>query len=282
MKKITLILVLLSFGITNSGYSQGKLDIAEKSLSKRESNNTSRNDSRSGSDDNYESTDWGDMFIVAELGLFAAEAFLYATYFTAIETPMEAEHRATGARITKYPYLNSKIGNYAYDSGENTTQFRATISNRYIIENQKLYGNHLNADLRFLERIGFEADYLQLWEDNTNFGVNTLAIFTAMAKYHRVRTEKFNAWWGVGTTYVGGEVDEFGFAYGVGAELFFAKPLSIETNFYGAYINQRPVNRLSALLNYHYKRLKFSGGYEHLRIGSLDLSTFSGGMGVSF
>ncbi len=58
-----------------------------------------------------------------------------------------------------------------------------------------------------------------------------------MAKYNRVRTERFNAWWGLGTAYVDGDVNELGFTYGLGAELFFIKPLSVESNFNQTLIN---------------------------------------------
>ncbi len=272
---------LLFFLVFQIHYGQSKLEKAEESLTKKE-NRGSRSDSRSRSYDSDDSSDFGDSFIAEELAYLFAEICLYATYYTIIETPIEMEYRGSTAAITKYPYLDSLKGNYSYDWGEGTTGFRTTISNRFIAENNKLYGNHFNVDMRFLGRIGLEVDYLQLWEENTNFGNSSLAIFTAMAKYHRVRTQRFNAWWGLGATYVGGEVEELGFAYGLGAELFFAKPFSLETNFYGAFINQRSVNKFTALLNYHYDRFKFSGGYEHLKIGSPDFSTFSVGVGVSF
>ncbi len=261
-------------------YSQGELEIAEESLTKKEENN--RRTTRSRSYDSDDSSDWGDSFLAEELSLLFAEIILYITYYTIVETPIEEEYKASTAVITKHPYLDSLKGNYAYDWGENTTVFKTTFSNRFIAENNKRFGNHLNSDMRFFGRFGLEVNYLQLWEENTNFGNNSLAIFTTMAKYHRVRTERFNAWWGLGTTYVGGEVDEFGFAYGFGAEFFFVKPFSLESNFNGSFINQGSVNKFNALLNYHSNRYKFSGGYEHLKIGSVDLSTFSAGIGVSF
>ncbi len=279
MKQATLC-VLLLFTTCYLGYSQGKLEKAEESLTKKEENR--RNTSRSRSRDSFNSSDSEDSYLSDEFFGIFIELFLGITYYTTFESYWERDHRASYASITKYPYYNSKKGNYAYDWGDDTTVFGTTISNRFIVENQKLYGNHLNIDMRFLKRVGLEADYLQLWEDNTNFGDNSLAIFTAMAKYHRVRTERFDAWWGLGATYVDGEVKELGFTYGLGAELFFARPLSLEASFNQAFINGETVNTFNALLNYHYKRLTFSGGYEHLKIGDPDFSMFSVGVGVSF
>ena len=56
--------------------------------------------------------------------------------------------------------------------------------------------------------MSLETDYLQLWEENNNFGNNSLAFYTTLIKYNRVRTEKFNAWWGLGATYVDGNIDD--------------------------------------------------------------------------
>ncbi|GAA4273406.1 hypothetical protein U6A24_19450 [Aquimarina gracilis] len=278
MKRATLLFttLVLSFNITQA---QGKLEKAEESLAKKEQRNN-RN-SRSGNNDNDD--DFSENNFLAEtFGALLVEAVLYTSYYTIIEIPIETEYAASTASITKYPYFNATKGNYAYEWGEDTQVFRTTLSSRFISENSKLYGNHMNLDMRFLQRAGLEIDYLQLWEENTNFGSNSLAIYTALGKYHRVRTERFNAWWGLGAAYVDGEIDEWGFTYGLGAELFFTKPFSLETTFNQTFINEETVNKFTILLNYHVNRYKVSGGYEHLKIGSLDLSTFSVGVGVSF
>jgi hypothetical protein len=135
--------------------------------------------------------------------------------------------------------------------------------------------------MKFLKRWGLELDYLQLWEERVNSENNALAIYTALAKYHRVRTERFNAWWGLGAAYVDGNVNELGFTYGLGVEWFFVKPLSLESNFNQTLINNHSVNKFNALLNYHKKQYKFTAGYEHLKIGSVGFSNVSLGVGVT-
>ncbi len=260
----------------NSIQGQGKLEKAEESLTKKERANY--NNSRSYDDDDYDD----DSVLADTFGSLIVDLVLYLSYYTIVETPIENEYRASNASITRYPYLNSKKGNYAYDWGDDTKPFRATLSNRYISENNKLYGNHLNLNMRFLKRAGLEVDYLQLWEENTNFGNNTLAIYSAIGKYHRIRTERFDAWWGLGATYVDGAVDEFGFTYALGAEWFFVKPFSLEANFNQTFINDNTVNKLPVILNYHVNRYKFSGGYQYLKIGSQSFSTFFAGIGISF
>ncbi len=271
------ILFLFSLFIIISSYSfgQGKLKKAEKGLHKSSNYYSSSTQSRTSSSSSYDDTSlWGGLsMVIIEMGL-------YATYYGLIESPVERQHFASNAFITKYPYHSSNRGNYAYNWNEDTNLSRITLTNRFIAENNELYGNHINADFRFLKRGSIEADYLQLWENNTFFGDNSLAIFTFLAKYHRVRTEKFNAYWGIGATYVAGDVEELGFTYGIGAEYFFAKPLSVELNYNQSLINTRSSDKLNALLNYHVNQFKVTGGYEYLRIGGVDFSTFSVGLGI--
>ena len=192
------------------------------------------------------------------------------------------EHKSSNALLTKHPYTNTNTGNYSYTWNEDSKTFTTSISNRFIFETNRVYGNHLNVNMRFLKRFGLEIDYLQLWEENTNFDNNTLAIYTVLAKYNRVRTERFNAYWGLGAAYVDGDVDELGFTYGLGAELFFMKPFSIESNFNQTLINSNSIDKFNALLNYHRKQYKFTLGYEHLKIGDVGISNFTAGVGVSF
>ncbi|WP_298310795.1 outer membrane beta-barrel protein [uncultured Aquimarina sp.] len=267
-------ILFLSF-FTFQANSQGKLEKAEKGLSQNNNYYSSAPNSRTSSSSSYEDNSlWGGLAMVfIEIGL-------YATYYGLIESPTEKEHRASEAFITKYPYHSSNRGNYAYNWDGDTNLSRITLTNRFIAENNELYGNHINADFRFLKRVSIEADYLQLWENNTFFGDNSLATFTFLAKYHRVRTEKFNAYWGMGGTYIAGDVEELGFTYGIGAEYFFAKPLSLELNYNQTLINTRSSDKLNLSLNYHIDRFKVTGGYEYLRIGGVGFSTFSVGIGV--
>jgi len=271
-----LFIVLLFF---QHNFGQGKLDKAEKSLKKsieqiNWDNNTSypsRNSNSYPDNDNP---------ILLGLGRLLVEVGLYVTYYTLVETPIERKRAASTAFITKYPYFNSKKGNYSYEWGVDTGLFTASFRNNFIVENSKLYGNHFSTELRFFKRISLETDYLQLWEQNTFFGDNSLAIFTAFAKYHRIRTEKFNAYWGIGTSYIAGEVKELGFTYGLGAEYFFATPMSIEANFNQSSFKYDTTTKFNTLLNYHIDRFKLSGGYESFSIGAVNFSTFSIGMGI--
>ena len=265
------------FFICLTSYGQSKIEKAERSL-KKESVTTSKNRRESKTKDTYFNND----FFLETIGPLIIEGFFYLSYYTFIEFPSEYEHRASNAIINKFPYYNSNKGNYSYDRDEASTLFRGALENRYIFENSRINGNHFNLDMRFLKRYGFEVDYLQLWEDNPNFGKNTLAVFSALAKYYRVRTERFDLWWGLGASYVSGGVNQFGFTYGLGSEVFLAKPISIMSNYNQTVMNNETINKFSALLNYHINQYKISGGYERIKIGSQGFSTMALGIGFFF
>ena len=251
-------------------YGQGKLEKAEQDL-KTESKNKYSDDKDNHSNDN---------FLISAFEGFFIDLVYYSLYSIFIESPFEVEHLSSTASITKYPYYLKK-GNYSYQWDESTSVSRFTISSRYIYENKRIEGNHLNLELIFLQRLGVEFNYLQLWENNPNFGDNSLAMYTFLAKYNRIRTEAFDGYWGIGGTYIDGEVNEWGFTYGLGAELFIAKPISIESNFNKTLINSSSTNKFNALLNFHIKQYKISGGYEHLKIGNQDFSMLSIGLSTS-
>lgn len=278
MKK-TLISICFLLFIGFACFSQSKIEKAEESLTKQE--NTTKDSisihNNSGNNDDSENS-----FLTEVVEGIFIKVFAYTIYAVAIESPFEMGNKASTSFITKHPYYKSNKGNYDYSWSEDITLFRTDLSSRYISENSQLKGIHINLDIRFLKRIAFEADYLQLWENNPNFGTDNLAIYTVLAKYHRVRSEKFDAWWGLGTSYINGDVNQFGFTYGLGAEWFFAKPVSAEVNFNQTLINNETVNKFNTLINYHFKQYKMIGGYEHLRVGNQNFSTASIGLGISF
>ena len=277
MKQNYIFIMLLIF-ISSNMSSQSKLKKAQESLKKQEQNiriNEDENDYGNTKDD-------APSFFEETIGQLFVNIFAYSVYGVLIESPFENNSKSTHAILTKQPYLNSNAGNYDYDWNNNSAIGRTTLSSRFIFENPTLKGNHFNIDMRFYNKLALDINYLQLWENNPNFGYQTLAIYSALAKYHRIRTTQLDVWWGLGATYVDGNVDNFGFTYGLGAELFVVNPISIEVNFNQTLINDNTINKLNGLINYYFKCYKLNAGYEHLKIGSQNFSTASIGFGVSF
>lgn len=270
--------ILFALFVTFS-FSQSKIKKAEESL-KKNKNTSIKTTSTTSRHKTSSYTDGG--FLENTFGRFFAELFLYTTYGTLIESPFEGNDPNRKASLTKHPYFNSNNGNYTYKKNESFAIGRTTISSRYFFENSRIDGNHLNIDIRFFNRLALEVNYLQLWENNTNFGNHSLAIYTSLIKYHRVRSQKFDAWWGLGASYTDGNIDELGFTYGLGAEVFLGKPISLESNFNQTLINNETINKFNGFLNYYISQYKIIGGYESLKIGSQKFSNITFGLGVSF
>lgn len=265
MKQLMICLVMIC-SMSNISFSQSKIERSESSL------NQSSGKSHSNSNDESDGSGWFEFF---------GEAFFYF-YEVLFEFPGEEELPMSEASITKYPYYTSKKGNYNYELDDNFRVFRAEFVGRYVSESNDIKSMDLNLDLRFEKRVGIDFGYRKLWEKNPEFGNDQLGLFNLLVNYHRIRSEQFDLWWGIGTTYVGGNVRKFGFTYTVGAEWFIAKPISMEMNFNQTFINAETVDKFNIFLNYHLNRYKLTGGYDQLKLGSQKFTSLTFGVGVFF
>jgi len=284
--KQTLILILIIF-TCKTGFSQSKIGKAEKSIKKEKNSSRSSTNSNAARNKNHnynndDDDDAVDTLLLIDSFVGISKIIFNSVYGILIEMPFERRNPDRKAILNKHPYLNSSNGNYSFNWNDNSTVGKTTISSKYIFENTTLDGLHVNADIRFYNKMAIEVDYLQLWENNVNFGNDALAIYNFIVKHHRIRSEKFDAWWGIGASYVDGAVNELGFTYSLGAELFMVKPVSLESNFNQTFINANSIKKFNASLNYYRKQFKFSGGYEHLKIGTQSFSMPSIGLGITF
>lgn len=275
-KFICFLCILISF----SSIAQSKIEKAEESLKQKENKSNIATQNSTSTNNNDETL--GEALVKETFGGLAASIFFYSAYGILIEMPFEKNSPSNNAILTKQPYKDASNGNYSYDWNANSAVGRTTISSRYIFENSVVDGHHLNIDLRFYNKMALEVDYLQLWENNPNFGNYALAVYTFLLKYHRIRTKRFDAWWGLGASYIDGNVDDSGFTAGLGAEAFIGKPISLESNINLTAISGNSVKKFNALLNYYLNQFKINGGYERLKIGSQRFSTASIGGSISF
>jgi len=276
MKRLVIYISLLFFSI-DTGFSQSRINRAENSLN-------SSNSWTKTTKENKEDKDV-DLEFLLTLGTYTLEGFLYVvygSYYVVIGPSDEKENKTGEVFITNYPYNYSNKGNYTYNIEEDNSRFRTEIKSRYLFGNRSLKGVHLTSSMRFLKRLELEMDYNQLWENSVNFGQDELAIYNMLLKYHRIRFEKIDFWWGVGVSHIAGDVNRYGFTYNLGSELFFVKPLSLEVSFNQTFVNTETVNKFNALLNCHIKRFKVIGGYEHLKIGTENFRMMTFGAGVFF
>lgn len=265
MKKF-IICICMTFFIVDIGFSQGRINKAENSLNNRESKNW----------DSDSDNSW--LFV---LFYYPLEALVFS-YYVIIGPDDGVENKTGEVFITNYPYKYTNKGNYTYNIEEDISHFRTEISGRYLFGNRSLKGMHLTSSMRFFKRLELEIDYHQLWENSVNYGNDKLAIYNMLLQYHRVRFEKFDAWWGIGASHVAGDVNRYGFTYSLGSEFFFVKPVSAEINFNQTFINSETVNKFNALLNYHVNQCKVTVGYENLKIGTQNFSMMTFGGAVFF
>lgn len=283
MKKKCLLTVFVTllccFQLTSQN---GKLNSAKKSLN---SSNTTSNTSVSittsrntttVSNNNMFADDIENPFLRAVWYVFG-----YTVFAVFVESPWEKGKRMSDAEIANYPYKKPSYGNFIYT---NTTDYNITrfdIYNRFLVENKQLYGNNLGVNFRFLKRFALDANYVvfreKLATNTTNF-----EMFSSLLKYHRVRTQRFDAWFGIGFTRVFSSVNKTRALFGFGGELFVTKPISMVASHKWATMNNLPVNTTKLLLKYHIKNYRIAVGYEGFKLGKPKIEAFSIGLEASF
>jgi opacity protein-like surface antigen len=277
MCKKILFVTLFLFSFSSISFSQqGKLDKGKKSLKDQKSTGnsgkrTSKSSRSTRNDPPIENP-------LARILWFAAA---YTAYGLAIESPWEFNGNMHDAEISNYTYKEHRYGNFIYTDSMNYKIARFDITNNFVREGNNLYGNNLGVNFRFLKRFALEVEYLYLSE-NVNNTTDNFSMYSALLKYYRIRTQRFDAWFGLGVVHVGSNVDKTGFGLGFGAELFVAKPISIDFSHKWTSINQQEVHKTKLLLKYHIKNYHISSGYEHFKIGVSKIKAFSIGVGASF
>lgn len=282
MKRI-FVLIMFLFAMNLASYAQtgklekGKESLKESSSSSNATSSTTSTTKKSGRRTrNYNDNSSFRSFFA---GIFI-DLFAYTAYGVAIESPFELNGRMHDAELANYPYQSSFHGNFIYTDSINYNITRFDITNNFILENSNLYGNNFGVDFRFLKRFGLEFDYLYLTE-KTNRNRDQFSLYSALINYHRIRTQKLDAWFGLGVMHVGYNVNKTGFGVGLGTEWFVAKPISLKFSHKWTNINSREVNNTKLLLKYHIKNYHISSGYEHFKIGVSKIDAFSIGVGVS-
>jgi hypothetical protein len=272
-------LLLLCFTISLNSFSQSKIERSKKDLGKGSPTRESgRNRRTSPSSPNYE-RNWALNNTIFE-GI--VQGCLFVTYYAAIGNYRIENHLHN--KLTSYPFFdNIKQGNYEIADAESRPGkiFRIDLTEQYLYSDENLHGNHFKLKLRPFQYFYLQTDYLRLIEKGIK--VNSypdLTLFNFNFCYDRVRLENFNLGWSLGCNYIGSDVKKAGFSYGLHAELFLAKNLSLTGEQKWSLINNQQVNQLELQGKYHIKRGFLSMGYEHLRIASPTYDFISMGGGV--
>ena len=269
---IAVILLSLLLNCSMNSFSQkiGQAKSAVKNSSS-ESNHRgsgrSYSSSRSGRGDDSFSHFFGDMIIRGCMTVF---------YYTAIGDYDHENH--LHSNLTRFPMYNGTSGNYEKpDTIPVTVKYlRVDVDNQFLYSSQYLTGNHLKIKIRPMHYFYLQGDFFQLGERDQIFNQHSnLSLYNFNVCYDRIRFERFNLGWTLGVNYIGNEVNEAGFSYGLNAELFAAKNVSFFCSAKWGAINNAVVNEFQLESKYHIKRFFVALGFEHVKIGIINFDFIS-------
>lgn len=263
--KITLTFLLICFTY-NFSNAQGKLNRAKEDLSEKSSSST--NSSRSSNNDYNDGNDGPGYF---------DSLFIEIAYHVTIGILLgEMESRY----FFEYPYSDGSHGEYAFpDEDVPLKRGQLIISNTAFASGKEFYGNDIKLNYRFVPLIGVEVNHLHFFEQEPK---NELGVSSFMLNYYRVREQYVTAFWGIGATHVGNGVDEIGFAYQVGVDVYLKKPISISALWKSSLINGSSIDELKLHARYHLKRFSIHGGYNHYKLGSVSINALGAGVDYHF
>jgi hypothetical protein len=187
--------------------------------------------------------------------------------------------------LTKYPFYEAEAGNfYNPKFGEGSIyEFRVDVEDKFLYSNSNLFANHLDVKIRPLHALYLEAEYYQLWEFQDTKGTSDrLSLFYFNFAYERIRFERFNFGWTLGASYIGSDVNEAGFAFGLNADYFLKKNISFTAGANWSFINGEKVHAYEAAVKTHRKNYFLSLGYERLEIAEPTYNFISLGGGIYF
>ncbi len=248
-------------------FSQTKLGKAKESLSK-----TSKSSGSSSSSSNSSSDNDGDFDFVSA---FFESAFLELMYYSTLGIAFGG---GDYTEMNPYPYYNNH-GEFTNDFNDNTKRSSIKIGGNYLIN--RINGVELNAVLKPIPIAGLDVSYLN-FSESTLLNSESLNITSISANYYRVRENNFSIWWGIGGTYVGKEVDTWGFAYNLGVDIYPVKPISLHLGWRQSFINDNTVDVFKSQVKYHIKRAALYTGYHNYKLGSETISGLILGIEYSF
>jgi hypothetical protein len=244
-------------------YAQGKIDQSKEEIKKGTKTVQGQNSQSSSS---FHKNDDRSLGNIIAGGI--AQGILYITFYSTIGAYHYEDH--LHSNITKYPYYNNQSGNYESTDSVYSSKihFRFDLDHQFLYSNSNLIGNHFKANIRPFQYFYGQGQYHELTEHNKNGTYSNLSLLTAYVCYDRLRFDRFNFGWKLGMCYLFNNVNKGGLSFGLDAEAFVAKPVSLFISKQWGGINGRAVNQFEVTGKYHIKRYNVHAGYEHLKIAS--------------
>lgn len=257
-------LLLLLF-IPYLSFGQSTLGKAKESLSKSSGNSNNVETRTSSSSNNDDDNDF--------FSNFFENAFLEVAYYSTLGIAFGgADYR----EMNPYPYYNNH-GEFTNNFNDHTKRTSFKVGANYLVN--RIKGVELDAVFKPIPIAGLEVSHVN-FSENTLLSSESLNITSFSANYYRLRENYFSAWWGIGGTYVGNEVDTWGFNYNLGLDIYPVKPISLHLGWRQSFINDNTVDVFKSQVKYHIKRTALYTGYHNYKLGSETVSGLV--LGVEF
>jgi hypothetical protein len=266
-------ILLFSFlSLSVSVYSQ-KIEKSKKQLTEKTTNSSNSSVSQSSESRNSNTPFLADLFV---------QTFLYVGYYSVI-----GHHKLEGHlqnSLSDYPYKEASSGNYTDSIGK---RFRLDLENSLLFENlgtnRTSWGNHFKIKGRATQFIYGQIDHHLLFEKYApKNDLESLSIVHFNLGYDRLRFKKFNLGFLLGATHIGSGVNKTGFNFGLNADAFVMKNISVTSTIQLSSVNQQTVNSFELKGRYHKKNYFVSTGFESLKIASPNYNYFALGGGIYF
>ncbi len=205
------------------------------------------------------------------VGWFLAEI----TYGILIESFLEKDTPMHNAGITPYPYFYNNEGNYTYN--RKPVPFRMEIHADGHLTPVKDYFGSTGFKLRFLKRASIQIDYVKLPGSLRN---DYLSQTDISFSYHRIRTRRFDLWYGLGTMFAENPTNHNALTYHIGSELFIRNHLSVEGQAHWAYFNPVTIKNYQIQLNYFLSHWRFAVSLKKFRFPGNRIN--SAGLGIKY
>lgn len=280
-KKTLILSVLFAFICFHSFSQDGKLEKAKESLKTSNSSGSARATSAKSSNSSSTTRNNDVSGIENPIARIIWYVAAYTVYGIVFESPWEMKSSMSTAEISNYPYKEAKYGNFIYTDATNYNITRFDFYNHFLIESKNLYGTDFGVDFRFLKRFALDINYTT-FSEKINGHRDAFNMFSTLLKYHRIRTQRFDAWFGLGFRRIFNDVNETRVLIGFGGEIFIAKPISLVASHKWATVNTQSVRNTKLLLKFNINNYRIATGYEHYKLGVSKINAFSIGLEASF
>jgi|GEM_PF-3516874 len=249
-------LLILCICFSVSSFSQSRLKKAKENILKEQSNSFTHSDSSDRAKNRKNSFE---TYLFAELVfkplVWAGKSLVIGDKEVRVFNPIPYEKNSSGE------YL--KLGDKE-DYRINLLQVTTYYSNgKY-----RINGLHVDLEYRFSDLIGITARHSHFYENH--FGkTENLDLSGLTFNYYRIREKFITAWWSLGVSHATNNVNSVGFRYGLGAQVFVKKPISILLAWQQDFIDSGTINECKINVVYHLKKLNIFTGYNHYNLATV-------------